>query len=192
MADPKDDLHTYLKAARNALLWKTEGLSEYDVRRPMTPTGTNLLGLVKHVASVADGYFGDTFDRPSGIDIPWFADDAEPNADMWVTADETRADIVDLWNRAWAHADETIEALELDTVGHVPWWPPERAAITLHRVLCHMVYEVGRHAGQADIVRESIDGSIGLRAGNDNLPPVDQAFWAGYRDRVEQAARSAR
>ncbi len=74
----------------------------------------------------------------------------------------------------------------------MPWWPPERAAITLHRVLCHMVYEVGRHAGQADIVRESIDGSIGLREGNDNLAPVDQAFWAGYRDRVEQAARSAR
>ena len=192
MGDLKDDLHTYLKAARNALLWKAEGLSEYDVRRPMTPTGTNLLGLVKHVAAVADGYFGDTFDRPSGIEIPWFAEGAEPNADMWVTAEESRADILDLWNRVWAHADETIEALELDATGHVPWWPAERATITLHRVLCHMVYEVGRHAGQADIVRESIDGAVGLREGNDNLASVDESFWADYRERVEQAARSAR
>ncbi|HEY8300342.1 MAG TPA: DinB family protein [Jatrophihabitans sp.] len=192
MTDPKDDLHTYLKAARNALLWKVEGLSEYDARRPMTPTGTNLLGLVKHVAAVADGYFGDSFDRPSGIDIPWFADDAEPNADMWVSADESRADILELWNRAWAHADETIADLDLDAVGHVPWWPPERAGVTLHRVLCHMIYEVGRHAGQADIVRETIDGAVGLREGNDSLAPVDATFWADYRERVEQAARSTR
>jgi hypothetical protein len=55
MRDPKDDLHRYLKAGRDALLWKVDGLSEYDARRPMTPTGTNLLGLVKHVASVAVG-----------------------------------------------------------------------------------------------------------------------------------------
>src|ERR1700760_1700563 len=110
MSDPQADLHRYLKNDRDAMIWKLDGLSEYDVRRPMTPTGTNLLGLVKHVASVADGYFGDTFDRPSGIEIPWFADDADPNADMWVTAEETRDDIVDLWNRAWAPADEPIGA----------------------------------------------------------------------------------
>ena len=188
----KEILHDKLREARAALLSRLDGLGEYDLRRPMTPTGTNLLGLVKHVAAVSDGYFGDTFDRPSGIDIPWFAEGAEPNADMWVTAEESRADILDLWNRVWAHADETIETLELDATGHVPWWPAERATITLHRVLCHMVYEVGRHAGQADIVRESIDGAVGLREGNDNLASVDESFWADYRERVEQAARSAR
>jgi hypothetical protein len=52
------------RAAREALVWKLDGLSEYDARRPMVPTGTNLLGLVKHVASVEAGYFGETFDRP--------------------------------------------------------------------------------------------------------------------------------
>lgn len=191
MADEKDDLHTYLKAARNALLWKVEGLSEYDARRPMTPTGTNLLGLLKHVASVAVGYFGDTFDRPADIELPWFADDAETNADMWVPADETREQILELWDRAWAHADETIATLDLDAIGHVPWWPAERAEVTLHRVLCHMTYEAARHAGQADIVRESIDGAVGLRQGNDNMAPGDAQFWADYRDRVEQAAQAA-
>jgi hypothetical protein len=43
-SDPKANLHRYLQAAREALLWKLEGLAEYDLRRPLTPTGTNLLG----------------------------------------------------------------------------------------------------------------------------------------------------
>ncbi len=191
MSEDKADLHRYLKNNREALVWKLDGLSEYDVRRPMTPTGTNLLGLVKHVACVADGYFGDTFGRPSGIPIPYFADDAEPNADMWVPADESRQNILTLWDRAWAHADSTIEALELDAIGHVPWWPAERSEVTLHRVLLHMTDETARHAGQADIVRELIDGAVGLRPANSNMAPGDKAWWSDYRERVEQAARDA-
>ncbi len=191
MSDPKADLHRYLKNVREAMIWKLDGLSEYDVRRPMTPTGTNLLGLVKHVASVADGYFGDTFARPSGIPIPWFADDAEPNADMWVPADESRQDILTLWDRAWAHADETIETLDLDAPGQVPWWSAEHREVTLHRILVHMVDETSRHAGQADIVRELIDGAVGLRPTNDNMAPGDKAWWSAYCERVEQAAREA-
>ncbi len=99
--DPKADLHRYLRVAREALLWKLEGLSEYDIRRPMVPTGTNLLGLVKHVASVEAGYLGDTFGRPSDESLPWLADDAEPNADMWATEEESREQIVDLYRRVW-------------------------------------------------------------------------------------------
>jgi len=86
-SDPKADLHRYLQDAREALLWKLDGLSEYDIRRPLVPTGTNLLGLVKHVASVEFGYFGDCFGRPFDEPMPWLEDDAEPNADMWATAD---------------------------------------------------------------------------------------------------------
>ncbi|MGW3505523.1 mycothiol transferase, partial [Streptomyces globisporus] len=58
---PKDILRLYLQNARDAVLWKLDGLSEYEIRRPLTPTGTNLLGLVKHVASVELGYLGDAF-----------------------------------------------------------------------------------------------------------------------------------
>ena len=176
-SDPKADLHHYLQIARDALLWKLDGLSEYDVRRPVVPTGTNLLGLVKHVASVAVGYLGDTFGRPLGEPLPWLDDDAEPNADMWATVDETREDVLGFHHRAWAHADATIDALELDSVGHVPWWPEERSEVTLHLILIHMIAETDRHAGQADLVRELIDGSAGLRADNDNLPPEDAAWW---------------
>lgn len=189
--DPKADLHRYLQVAREALLWKLDGLSEYDVRRPLVPTGTNLLGLVKHVASVEAGYFGDTFGRPFDQPLPWLDDDAEPNADMWATPEQTREQIVDLYHRVWAHSDATIEALGLEDTGHVPWWPAERNGVTLHRILLHMVAETNRHAGHADIVRELIDGAVGLRDGNDNMAPGDRDWWVDYRERLEQAARAA-
>jgi uncharacterized damage-inducible protein DinB len=189
--DHKADMHLYLRRGREALLWKMDGLSDYDVRRPMVKTGTNLLGLVKHVASVEAGYFGDTFDRPFTEPLPWFADDAEPNADMWATADESREQIVGLYHRVWAHADATIDALGLDAVGHVPWWPEDRREVTLHRILVHMIAETDRHAGHADIVRELIDGAAGLRDGNDNMAPVDDAWLVDYRNRLEEAARAA-
>lgn len=189
--DPKADLHRYLQVAREALLWKLDGLSEYDVRRPLVPTGTNLLGLVKHVASVEAGYFGDTFGRPFDQPLPWFDDDAEPNADMWATPEQTREQIVDLYHRVWAHSDATIEALGLEDTGHVPWWPAERSEVTLHRILLHMVAETNRHAGHADIVRELIDGAVGLRDGNDSMVPGDRDWWVDYRERLEQAARAA-
>jgi uncharacterized damage-inducible protein DinB len=187
-ANQKADLHRYLKRGREAIAWKLDGLSEYDARRPLTPTGTNLLGLVKHLASVELGYFGDCFGRPSGEPQPWMEADAEPNADMWATAEESREQIMGLYRRAWAHSDATIDALDLDAIGQVPWWGDE-GKVTLHRILIHMIAETERHAGQADIVRESIDGAAGLSEGNDNLAQFDQAGWAQYRSRLEQAAR---
>ena len=54
-----------------------------------------------------------------------------------------------------------------------------------------MIAEIERHAGHADIVRELIDGSAGIRAEHSNLPDVDAAWWLTYRDRVEQAAKDA-
>jgi hypothetical protein len=190
-SDPKATLHRYLQIARDALLWKLDGLSEYDIRRPMVPTGTNLLGLVKHVASVELGYFGPTFGRPSDEPLPWHDDDAEPNADMWATLDESREQIVALYHRVWAHSDATIEALELDAIGHVPWWPDDRSEVTLHTILVHMISETNRHAGHADVVRELIDGTAGLRADNDNLAPGDAAWWETYRSRLERVAQQA-
>jgi uncharacterized damage-inducible protein DinB len=189
--DPKADLHRYLQNAREAVLWKLDGLSEYDIRRPLTPTGTNLLGLVKHLASVEMGYFGDTFGRPFDEPPPWFDDDAEPNADMWATADESRDYIVGLYRRVWAHSDATIDTLALDATGHVPWWPDDRSEAPLHLILVHMIAETNRHAGHADIVRELIDGAAGLRNGNTNMPPGSKAWWENYRDRIERAAQEA-
>ncbi len=186
--DHKAVLHHYLRGGREALLWKLEGLSEYDVRRPLTPTATNLLGLVKHVASVEAGYLGDCFGRPFPLPLPWFADDAEPNADLWVPAAESRDSVLELQAAAAAHADATIEALSLDTVGHVPWWGEGGKDATLQQLLVHLVAETHRHAGHADVVRELVDGSAGLRPAAPNLPDVD---WVAYRQRLEEVARQA-
>ena len=187
--DQKAVLHRYLRWAREAVLWKLEGLSEYDLRRPMTPTGSNLLGLVKHLACVEIGYFSDTFGRPFGEPQPWWDDDAEPNADMWATAEQSREQIVGLYQRAAAHADTTIENLGLDAPGRVAWWPTDRWETTLHHILVHVIAETNRHAGHADVLRELIDGSTGVRPDNDNMAPGDAAWWAAYRQRLESVAR---
>jgi hypothetical protein len=189
----KDDLHRYLRTGREALLWKLDGLADYDVRRPLVPTGTNLLGLIKHLAWVEWGYFALAFDRPLPDTPEWFtSDDDEPNVDMWATAGESREQIVALYRRVTAHADETIASLDLDATGRVPWWSAERREPSLHLLLVHMATETHRHAGHADIVRELVDGAVGIRPDNSNLPDADQAWWAGYRDRLQAVAEQFR
>ncbi|MGW6199301.1 DinB family protein [Kribbella sp. NPDC055110] len=185
----KEKLHGYLREAREAIVWKLDGLGEYDIRRPLTPSGTNLLGLVKHLSIVEAWYFGKTFDRPFPEELPWWDDDAEPNVEMWATADETRAEIVDRYQRACVHADATIEALAVDAPGQVPWW--RNPSVTLHGILVHVLAETSRHAGHADILREQLDGAAGMRPTNSNLPEQDAEWWAAYRARVEEAARAA-
>jgi hypothetical protein len=188
-SDPKADLHRYLQEARDALLWKLDGLTEYDIRRPLVPTGTNLLGLVKHLALVEQGYFGDTFARPPDDKIPW--DEADPNSDMFAAPEESRVFITGLYRKACAQSNATIDALPLDAVGHVPWWPADGNEVTLHHILIRLVAETNRHAGQADVVRELIDGTAGLSDEVSNLPSEDPAWWAAHRDRVERAAQQA-
>ncbi|MFF9813269.1 DinB family protein [Streptomyces sp. NPDC014006] len=183
--EPKEDLRRCLQDAREVMLWKLEGVSEYDVRRPLTPTGTNLLGLVKHLTGAEALYFGATFGRPFDGPALWIAGDAEPDADLWARPEEPRARIVAGYRRAWAHADATIEALPLDAVGRLPGGPG--VELTLHRVLTHMIGETHRHAGHADIVRELIDGTAGQRAGGGNVAPHDP----GHVARVERAAKEA-
>lgn len=188
--DVKAELHGYLRGARETLVWKLEGLGEYDVRRPLTPTGTNLLGLVKHNAGTHLRYFGEVFGRPHDPSLTGVRDDDEPDADMWANADESRDAIVDLHRGACAFADATIDELPLDAIGRVWWWGD--SPVTLHHVLVHVTSETQRHAGHADIVRELIDGSAGLLRAHDNLRNNgDPAAWRRLRDRIEDAARLA-
>ena len=154
------------------------------------PTGSNLVGLVRHVASIETGYFGSVFGRPFPEALPWM-EDGEPNGDMWVRAGETTQSVIDFCQRAWAHADDTIDALPLDAVGEVPWWPEGDRQIRLHRALVHVVTDIYRHAGHADILRELIDGAAGADRRWSNLPPGDGAWWADYRNKVETAAQQA-
>ena len=184
---PKETLVRYLQAARDAVLWKLDGLEDYHVRRPLTPTGTNLLGLVKHLASVELGYFVASFGRPLPVALPWHDDDADHNADLWATPEQSREEIVGLYHLAWEEAARTFESHDLDSPATVPWWPDERNPVSLHLLLVHMIAETNRHGGHADIVREEIDGSVGLRANVSNLP--GEAYdWKAHLDRVQEAA----
>jgi uncharacterized damage-inducible protein DinB len=191
MSDVKAELLIYLQRARAAVVWKLEGASELDVRRPLTPTGTNLLGLVKHLAAVDAGYLGEVFGRPFPEPMPWDDQDAEPDTDMWATPEESREDLVALYRRVWAHGDATVAALDLDTTGTVPWWPEERRHPTLHRVLVHLIAETHRHAGHADIVRELVDGTAGMLPDVPNLGAEDPDAQAAHRARVQAAAEEA-
>ncbi|MDX3344374.1 MULTISPECIES: DinB family protein [Streptomyces] len=183
----KHTLHGRLRRDREALLWKLDGLSEYDARRPLTPTGTNLLGLVKHVATVEARYFGEVFGRPSPEPLCRWQD--SDGSDRWAAADETRDQITGFYRRTWQHSDATINELPLDAPGHVPWWPQPWSDTNLFAVIVHVLGESVRHTGHADILREGLDGRTGLRAEYEEQ--IDEEARAAHRARIEQAARSA-
>ncbi|WP_328738328.1 DinB family protein [Streptomyces erythrochromogenes] len=183
----KDNLHGRLRRDRKALLWKLDGLSEYDARRPLTATGTNLLGLVKHVATVEAKYFGEVFDRPSPEPLPRWQD--HNGSDLWAAEDETRDQIIGFYRRTWEHSDATINELSLDAPGHVPWWPEPHPNTNLFAIMVHVLGESNRHAGHADILREGIDGRTGMRPEHENQ--IDEEARAAYRAKIERAARSA-
>ena len=156
-----------LRLQREALLWKCEGLSERDLRMPRSVTGTNLLGLVKHCAMVEHEYFVSCFGRASGIALP-HVDDDEPNADLYASADESAEDLLALYRAVGEEVEEAVTDMDIDTPGRVPWWG-ENGDTTLGFVLVHVLGDISRHAGQADILREDIDGSVGFRTTNTNL-----------------------
>ncbi|MFF8387375.1 DinB family protein [Streptomyces kanasensis] len=183
----KDTLHGRLRRDRKALLWKLDGLSEYDARRPLTATGTNLLGLVKHVASVEARYFGEVFDRPSPEPLPRWQD--HDGSDLWATADETRDQIIESYRRTWEHSDATINELPLDAPGHVPWWSEPYLNTNLFAILVHVLGETNRHAGHADILREDVDGRTGMRP--EHEMQIDEEGRDAHCAKIEQAARSA-
>ncbi|MFB6477495.1 DinB family protein [Streptomyces virginiae] len=183
----KDNLHNRLRRDREALLWKLDGLSEYDARRPLTATGTNLLGLVKHVATVEARYFGEVFDRPSPEPLcRWQESDG---SDQWASEHETRDQIIGFYRRTWEHSDATINELPLDAPGHVPWWPEPHADTNLFAIMVHVLGESNRHAGHADILREGLDGRTGMRPEHEKL--IDEEARAAHYAKIEQAARSA-
>lgn len=183
------DLHRYLQQARESLVLSLDGLGEYDARRPMTPSGTNLLGLVKHLTGIELGYLGDSVGRPAPVKLPWVEDGSVwEGADMWAKAEETREELLAMYRAAWRHSDQSIEQLALDAPAEVPWWPEPRRRTTFGALLVRVLEETAQHAGHADIVREVIDG----RGGRDHDEMGDDAWWAAYIERIQSAADAHR
>ena len=151
IGDEKTSLYVSLDRHRDVVLWKLEGLGEEQLRRPMTPSGTNLLGLVKHLAGVEYQWFAQTYGRETE---PL---ETDPVADMRARPHETTADIVAFYGRARAASDQVVEDSDLDTLG-MAWFGEQ---VSLRRVLIGMIEETARHAGHMDIIRELLDGTTG-------------------------------
>jgi uncharacterized protein DUF664 len=184
----KEILHDKLRQGRAALLSRLDGLGEYDLRRPLTPTGTNLLGLVKHLAGLEYLYLGESLGRPGPETLAWVEDGSIwDGADMWALPGESSGYLIGLYHRACGHADKVIDQLDLDALGRVEHWPAEGRDTTLGFLLVRMVAETAQHAGHADIVRELIDG----RGGSDH-DVLDNASWRDYVARIAAAAETFR
>ena len=182
-----DDLRGYLQEGRDAVVRSLDGLSEYDARRPLVPSGTNLLGLVKHLSGIELGYLGACVGRPSPVPLPWEDDGSVwESADMWATPDQTRAYLLDLYRTAWRHSDESLASIALDAPATVAWWPQERRRTTFGHLVVRVVAETAQHAGHCDILRETVDG----RSGRDAADPED--WWATYVGRIQAAADTFR
>ena len=182
-------LRRHLQRSRDDVVSSLEGLSEYDVRRPLVPSGTNLLGLVKHLTGIELGYLGACVGRPSPVTLPWEDDGSVwESADMWATADQSRDYLLGLYHRAWQHSDESLESLTLDAPASVPWWSEEHRETTFGELVVRVVDETAHHAGHCDIVRELIDG----RGGGDQADIGDDEHWATYVGKIQAAADAYR
>jgi len=149
-------LVSILNKQREVMIWKLDGLNDEQLRRPMTPSGTNLLGLVKHLAAVEYGWFCTTFGR-STEPLPFDEDDED--ADLRVNDDESTEDILAFYRRACDAADLAMSEVGLDGEG-TAWFGD---TVSMRWVILHMIEETARHAGHADILREMLDGTTGYR-----------------------------
>jgi hypothetical protein len=182
-------LQRHLQRSRDDVVGALDELSEYDVRRPLVPSGTNLLGLVKHLTGIELGYLGTCVGRPPPVSLPWEEDGSVwESADMWATPDQSREYLLGLYRRAWQHSDESFETLSLDAPATVAWWPEEHRAATFGELAVRVVDETAHHAGHCDVVRELVDG----RGGGDHADIGDEEHWTTYVAKIQAAADTFR
>ena len=178
-------LRQYLQEGRDAMMRTLYELGEYDARRPLTPSGTNILGLVKHLVGVERSYLGECVGRPPEFTLPWEEDGSIwDGADMWVRAEESRDYIVGLYHQTWQNSDASIEALPLDTEAYVHWWQEGKCRPSFGSLITRVVAETAQHAGHAEVLREDLDG----QGGRDRGAFGDEAAWTAYVARIQEAA----
>ena len=153
LGDETGTLAGFLDFHRATLLWKIEGLDDEQLRRPMVPSGTSLLGLVKHLAYVERWWFQQVW---AGQKVTYPFTDEDPDADWRVEPSETTGEILALYRGECARSREIAAASSLDEVA-----PHPRGERSRRWILVHMVEETARHNGHADILREQLDGVTG-------------------------------
>ncbi|NQD39552.1 DinB family protein [Glutamicibacter halophytocola] len=188
MDHSKELLQEYLSEARDAVIYKAQGLSAQLARKPLTPTGTHILGVVHHLAITEYGYFAQCLGRT--VDDPYIQellDADDPQADFLPPAHFSASGIIELYRESTAFSDAGIRALPLSAPVEVPWWIRRRHT-TLEHLMVHMIAETSRHAGHLDIVREQLDGFTGLRPEAPNLPDYSAAQWAQQFESINRLA----
>ncbi len=179
----------YLREARGEVLRAVHGVDEYEARRPLTRSGTNLLGIVKHLAIVEHDYVATRAGYSEVIAPRWdVAADQADNFDLWLTADESAAEIIDYYLAVARNTERAAADLPADATVTVPWWTPPES--TFDRLLVHLVAETAQHAGHLDILREGIDGQGD--AWDEVRPERDEAWWSRLWAEIAAAAEGYR
>jgi hypothetical protein len=177
--DEKALLALRLRLVQQSLIWKVEGLGEHDLRRPMTRTGTNLIGIIKHLTGITYGYLCSAFGRERET-FPWeFDEELFYGLDMWATPDESTDEILAAYRRACDASAQTIEELDLDTTGK----HHTGLTVSLRWMILNVLQDTTRHAGHADVVREMIDGRVGMHQG-DHMVTNDEEYLRMYLARI--------
>jgi len=147
--DERATLVAFLDYLREAVVAKASGISEEDARRALVPSGTSVLGLVKHLTMVEVSWFQWSF----------AGDDVHVPADR-IKESDTVASAIAAYRGAAARNNEIVARAD-DLSARCARKPPTTDPMSLRWILVHMVEETARHAGHADILREQIDGEVG-------------------------------
>ena len=154
----RQTMRDFLDYHRQTLAMKCDGLSDDELRRPSMPPSTLcLLGLVRHMAEVERQWFRRVINAED-IPLVWSAD-----GDFQVAYDvssATRSEAFAAW-QAEVEQSRRIEraAASLDVTGYAKSWGED---VSLRLVMLHLMHEYARHNGHADLLREGIDGTVGV------------------------------
>jgi uncharacterized damage-inducible protein DinB len=152
----KELLEAFLDFQRDTLLWKVSGLDDEALRMPRTPSGMSLLGLVKHMAYVERNWFQNRY-LGRDLPVPWIGPNSNHDADFQFEDGETTESVIAFYREQVAESKRIVtDADSLETIAANPARPH-----SLRRILIHMIEEVARHNGHADIMREMADGQTG-------------------------------
>ena len=157
VADEREGLLGYLSQQRHVLRVAAHGLTDEQARATPTCSSLSIGGLIKHVASAERHWMDVVQQRANGP-----AKDYEAN--FRLSADETLAEVLGVYGDVATHTEAVIAGiadlgLPVPVPQGVPWFPADVAAWSVRWVLLHVIEETARHAGHADIVRESLDGA---------------------------------
>ena len=147
-----------IKSNRDSMLWKLEGISDEQGRERVVDSLTTLIGLVKHM-EIVELWWVRIVMNGENMPRPWDADD--PDAEWRLTEEDTIADAIARYEAELEVVDAVI-ARQVDLGREVE---ARGKKFAVRWILMHLIEEIARHAGHADIIRETIDGETGYIRG---------------------------